>query len=509
MGKDEIKVGAVLSYIIVALTTLTGLLYTPYMLRSLGQSEFGLYMMIGSVVGYISILDLGMHNTIYRFVSKFQVKKDNYEQENFLAVIFIIYGIISLLVLAIGAVLASNLDIIFARSLSNDDIEKARLMLIILVLNLAVSLPLGAFQFIVNGYGKFIFTNSVIIIRIILRTVTFVGVLYLGYKSLAIVLVDTFFNLFMGIMYLSYSFIKLKVKIKLYSLNKEIIKRIFNYSFFVFLLAIVNQLFWPIGQVVLGVISSTEAVAVYALAISLTAYYKQVAMAISGLFMPKVSMLVETGADSERLTDLMVKVGRVQFTVLGLVLAGFIVLGKEFILLWAGEGYEQVYWISILIFIPLTVPMIQNLGGTILKAMDLVSFVAKLYLLMTVINIFTSVLLGRVLDAVGVGIATSISIIIFQVVLINIYYSKVVKLNIKRFFKETFKGLLLTMVITLVAGYLSGFIVVDSWSSLLIRVMIISSIYVTLLVIIGLNSSEKSQLCNFVKRIISKNIIKG
>ena len=65
--------GAVLSYVNIILTVLVGLLYTPLMLRLLGQSEYGLYSLIGSVVGYLSVLDMGLGNTLVRYTAKNRV----------------------------------------------------------------------------------------------------------------------------------------------------------------------------------------------------------------------------------------------------------------------------------------------------------------------------------------------------------------------------------------------------------------------------------------------------
>ena len=199
-------------------------------------------------------------------------------------------------------------------------------MFAILIFNLAITLPLGAFQFIIRGYGNFIFANSVTIIRIILRTFVLIALLTIGFKSVAIVVIDTIFNIVVGFIYAKYCFKKLNVKIKLHTFNKTVLNEIFSYSIFVFVLAMVNQFFWKLGQVALGIIASTAAVAVYALSINLVIYYQQFALGISGVFMPKVSKLIAEGATSDDLTNLMIKVGRIQLSILGLVLSVFIVL---------------------------------------------------------------------------------------------------------------------------------------------------------------------------------------
>lgn len=491
MKRDEIKLGAILSYVTIFLNTIVGLLYTPFMLRQLGQSEYGLYMLIGSLVAYISILDFGLHNTVYRFIAKYQAEKDEKGQENFLASTFIIYGAITILVFLVGIILYFNLDRIFSASLTQEELSKANIMFAILIFNLAITLPLGSFQFIIRGYGKFVFANSVAITRIIARTIVLVALLTLGYKSVAIVVVDTIFNIAMGLTYSIYCFSKLKIRIKLHAFNKTVLNEIFSYSIFVFILAMVNQFFWKLGQVALGIIASTAAVAIYALSINLVMYYQQFALGISGVFMPKVSKLIAEGATSDDLTNLMIKVGRIQLSILGLVLSGFVVLGQPFILLWAGQDYNEVYWITLMIFLPMTIPMIQTIAGVIIQVKNMQSFKAKAYILMSGINIIVSIVLGRIYGALGVGISTALSILIFQVVIINLFYKYQLELRIGRFFKEVSKGIIPVVLITILSGLISRNIPGLSWGWLLLQIIIISSIYSILMLRFGLTKEEK------------------
>lgn len=492
MIKDESKKGALLSYIIIALNTVTGLVYTPFMLRQLGQSEYGLYMLIGSLVGYISILDFGLHNTVYRYIAKYQAEKDKDGEENFLASTFIFYGIITILVLIVGGILYFNIENIFSNSLSSQEVLKARKMFAILIFNLAISLPLGAFQFIIRGYGRFIYANFVSILRIILRTLVLVGILLLGYKSVAIVVVDTIFNIGMGIAYAFFCFKILSIKIKLHSFNRGFIKEIFNYSVYVFILAIVNQFFWKLGHLVLGIIASSAAVGVYALATNLVMYYQQLSLGISGVFLPKISKIIANGGNEEDLTDLMIKVGRIQLSILGLVLVGFLLLGRDFIQLWAGNGYDDVFWIAIMIFIAQTIPLVQTIGGTILQVKNMQSFKAKSYLVMCLLNIVGSVILGRRFGAIGVGIATALSVIVFQVVVLNYYYRYKVRLNVKRFYLEISDGIIQTIFISLVVGSTTFLFQWNGWLILFSKILFITILYTLLLFKIGLKEYEKN-----------------
>ncbi|RNF39619.1 lipopolysaccharide biosynthesis protein [Planococcus salinus] len=504
MSKDQIKSGAILSYVNILLTTIVGILFTPFLLKELGQSEYGLYMLIGSLVGYISIMDFGLHNTIYRFISKYQSEEDYRKQENFLATSFLIYCIISLLVLAVGIVLVKNLDFFFANSLSAEEFAKAQIMAAILVFNLTLTLPLGSFQFIARGYGKFNFVNTLSILRIFLRTGVLLSILLMGYQSVAIVVVDTIFNIGIGLVYGVYCFKFLNLRVKLHNLNKAFIKEILNYSFFVFIQSIVNQLFWQIGQVTLGIYNNTAAVAIYALSINLVMYYQQFSLSISSVFMPKVSILVTKGATGDDLTNLMIKVGRVQFLILGLVLSSFVILGESFVQLWAGPSYTEVYWVTLIIFIPLTIPMFQTLAGVIIQVKNKHAFKAYAYLVMAVLNVPASILLGTLMGPLGVGVSTAVSIIVFQVIIINWYYWYKIGINVKKFFKETLKGILSVIILTIFLGHFFPNIGGLGWLDLFLKTIFVVTTYIILICTLGLNSSEKNVVKKYNKRILMK-----
>ena len=236
---SQIKKGAILSYLNIILTNGIGLILTPFMIRKLGDSEYGLYTLIGSLIGYISVLDFGLNNTIVRFVSKYRALKDEDGEKNFLATTMFIYGIISAIVVIIGIVLFFNLDEIF-KKLTPEELYKAKIMFVILIFNMAITLPGGAFTAISNAYERFVFPRALVIIKYILRSVMLVMILLLGSDSIGIVVLDTLLNVIVIAISAYYVFKTLKVKMKLIELDKSLIKQIFNYSFWIFIFAMVG-----------------------------------------------------------------------------------------------------------------------------------------------------------------------------------------------------------------------------------------------------------------------------
>ena len=116
---SEVKAGAILGYATIAVNNVVGLLYTPFMLRMLGQTEFGLYSLVASVVGYLTILDLGFGNAIIRYCAKFRAENKLEEQYELFGMFFKLYCLIGLVALVGGIALYLNVDALFDKSMTD------------------------------------------------------------------------------------------------------------------------------------------------------------------------------------------------------------------------------------------------------------------------------------------------------------------------------------------------------------------------------------------------------
>lgn len=233
-----------------------------------------------------------------------------------------------------------------------------------------------------------------------------------------------------------YSFSKLKVKLKLYTLDKPLLIEMIGFSFYVFLSMIIDQIYWKTDQIILGIISGTSAVAVYSIAAQLDSYYIAFSSNISGVFLPRISAISAKTEDMSEINDIFKKVGRIQFAIMSLILSGFILYGKDFIVFWAGEDYISAYFMALIVMIPLLIPLIENTGIVILQAKNKHAFRAKIYLFIAILKIIVSVPLAKAYNGIGCAIATSFSLIIGSVIIINVYYQKEIGIDILNFAKE-------------------------------------------------------------------------
>ena len=186
--------GAILSYVNVIANVVVGLVYTPVMLRLLGQSEYGLYSLIGSMVGYLSVLDMGLGNTIVRYTAKNKVDGTPQREAELNGLFLGVYSLIGLLCIIIGYLLYSNIDNLFGATLTEGEMQRARIMMILLICNFAFSFPFSVFASILNAYEKFIFLRVSNILRVIVNPLLVLPFLYMGYGSVMMVVVSTLLN---------------------------------------------------------------------------------------------------------------------------------------------------------------------------------------------------------------------------------------------------------------------------------------------------------------------------
>ena len=195
-----------------------------------------------------------------------------------------------------------------------------------------------------------------------------------------------------------------------------------------------------------------RAVAVYSIASLIYMNYMALSTAISGVYLPHITEMVAQRKPMKELSALFIQIGRWQYYLLALVATGFMIFGRQFIQLWAGTGFEESYWITILIILPFTIDLIQNIGLAILQAMNRYDFRAKIYFLTGVLNLVLAIPLGMKYGGIGCAVATGFSMLMGNGVVMNYFYKKYIGLDIPQFWKQIGR-ISLSVGLCLVVGY--------------------------------------------------------
>ncbi|MBQ6052013.1 MAG: oligosaccharide flippase family protein [Clostridia bacterium] len=506
---NQIKVGSILSYLQIALNVIIGIVYTPVMLRLLGRNEYGLYNTVASTISMLSILNLGFNSSYIRYYSKYKKNDDKESIYKLNGLFIIIFAVIGLIALVCGGFLSFNLDIVFDNGLTSEEYDTARILMLLLTVNLAVSFPMSVFQSIISAHERFVFLKLLGMLKTVLSPLLTLPLLLFGYKSVALVAVTLAVQLLTDIIYFVYVVFKLKNKFVFHGFEPGIMKSLFIYTGFIAINMIVDQINWNVDKLLLGRYKGTATVAVYSVGFSLHHYYNMFSKSVSSLFTPKVHMIINKYSNdiAERnrvLTELFVKVGRIQFIILALIGSGLVFFGRQFIYFWAGPDYSDAYYVTLLLTLPSTIALIQNLGIEIQRAENNHRFRSIVYLFMALLNLGISIVLCQLYGAVGAAIGTAFALIVANGIIMNIFYHMRCGINILEFWKNILR-VSCGLIPPIIAGILlNHFIEYDTLLKLAAAISVYTVIYCLSMRFLGMNDYEKKMVDQPIMKLLKR-----
>lgn len=498
---SERKKGAILSYIQVVLSVAVSVIYVPVLLRYLGQSEYGLYQIVGSFFSYISVFESCMSTGVLRNYCNALGSQDKEAADVTLSMAKVIYRVMAALMVVAGVIVLFAFRSFYASSFTASELKESSAILLLLFANMMVTLLGSVYLTILTGHEKFTFLKVLaIIIQVAQPFFVILCVRKIPY-AITVSTVIVVFNVLTVLMRYLYVTRKLKIRIVKKKRNRKVIGEIVGLSATILLGCIADQIFWKTDQVILGKLFSTTVVAVYSVGAQIYMMYMQFGTQIASVFYPKVSILYQEENGLQKVSDLFIRVGRATFFVILLVLSGFIIFGREFLLVWVGEGYEAAYWVAIIVMLPFSVDLAQNLGLCILQVKGQYGFRAKIYLLCALLNIITTVLFARRIGITGAALSTSISMFLTSGLIMNWYFQKRAGLDIRKFWKETLPIIIATLLLTTGALLLKHFLVSESAGSFLtfgLEVILYTTLYGIVMLKIVADRSEKEQFLQIV-----------
>lgn len=499
--ENQLKSGVILSYISTAITIGVQLIYMPVMIRLLGKSEYGLYSLVSSVVGYLSLFSLGFTGAYLRFFAKFYSNKEKLASLN--GMFLTLFSILAVIAAICGVVLSFFPEQIFGSRLSGSELSKARVLMLILVINIAIALINSIFDSIVAAYEQFIFQRIMGLASVLVNPFICLPLLLMGYGSVMIVVVTTGVTLARFVTNIWFCICRIKIPVSFRKFQWSLLKEIAVFSSFLLVNMIIDQINWNVDKLILGHTSGTEEIAVYGVSSQINGLFNTFSITISSVFAPRVNHIaVQKGNNYQtEFTKLMAKIGRIQWLILGLLTSGFIVFGQYFIVhIFAGKGYEDSYTAALYLIIPVLIPLIQNIGVEMQRALNKHQFRTIIYLIMTICNVGISIPLASKWGAVGAALGTAFSFLIGNGLIMNLFYHKVLKINMKYFWKEilkTWKGFLIPIIL---AVFIMRCVVFENIKVFLLSAFIFTVIYCVSVFSFGCNEEEKSLILGMIRR---------
>ncbi len=449
MNIKQISIGALISYISLFVNIIIGLLYTPWMIDSIGQSQYGLYTLANSLIS-LFLIDFGLSSAIGRFVSNYHADGKQEKVNNILGLSFKLYVVIDIVIFSILVVSFLLIGKVYV-NLTNSELHQLKIVYIIIAVYGLISFPFMPLNGVLTAYGEFVqvkFTD--LMYRVFLSVlVVFALSLNLGLYSIVVL------NALVGMFVIGYKIIIIKRKtpilLNIKYKNFELTKEIFSFSFWITVAGLAQRLIFTIIPSILGVVADSKEIAIFGVISTIEGYIYSITTAINGMFMPVISKEYTKNKEdlASRITPLLESVGKYNFATNALLVVGFILVGKDFVILWVGKEYISVYWGVIAVIIPGMFFNPLQIANTAMIINNKVRYQALIALFTGIINVILSLCLSPKHGAIG----ASMSILIaysFRLITYLIFHKRIMKFNMKRFITRCYLKMLPCVVIPLI-----------------------------------------------------------
>ncbi|OCS87051.1 oligosaccharide flippase family protein [Caryophanon latum] len=498
----QIKIGIILNYVSIVLTFVIGLIYTPFLIRTLGQNDYGLYAFVFAIAGYLAILDIGIGNSIVRYISSNTVSGDKEKEKRIIGYFFKLFSYVAVLTLILGILIAFNIEVIVSNNFPNDSLYTLKWMILILTFNFALGFIFNTFASVIQAYEKYIFLKVLNVVRTLAVPIFSTIALFNTQNLVLLTLILFIVNSIVSICYFVYYKRVLRLSLSFEELNKDFKKEIFSYAVIIFIVAIADKMYWQTDQILLGILKSPEDVAIYAVAIQFVNIFMSLSLAISNVFLPRITKIVN--AEHYSVTEiniLYIKVSKYQTFVMGLAFSGFIILGRDFIELWVGPKYELAYFLVVILMSTFFIDLIQNLGLTVMQAKGKYSFRAYTLIICAVLNVIISVPIIKIYGSIGTAYITAAFILLGNVIILNIYFHSVLKLNMLKYWNEIGRIILIIVLITLVSKIFVINLDINTWIMFFSVSLVYLAIYVVFLFLFYASIAEKKKIISHIKSV--------
>lgn len=503
MAKQSRVKGIFISYAATVIRTLSKLLLTPLYLRVLGLDEYGFYEYVFSVACYATILDFGISSVVNTFAISKRERGDNDGIENvlFYALMFSV-GAAALIAIS-GVVIGIGAQSIFGARIVGR-IALTRKLLALMVAELVMLMFQHYFEGIMLSAEKYVTLRFVALVQIILRCFITVLLLFsnIGVMSIAI---GDLLGVGMCLLYeILYCKRKLHLRVRFHGHDPQMLRAISKLALALCLQSVVQYLNSSIDKYVLGRYISNAVVSIYSVALTFSTFFDEIPTAIQRLYLPQVVKMITAGASGEEMTDFVIKPGRYQFMLCGGILGGFILFGKDFIQIWSGKETLAAWSIALFLMIPSVLPLIQNVCLSILTAMNKRMFRSYVLCGIAVFNLFLTIILVKKIGLMGAPVATCISLILGNNIAMNIYYKKIIHINVRRLFANILKGILPCAILTTVICLPLNLLPFTGIIWFVAECGIFCLVYAAALWLFGMNADEKATVAGVIRKKLGR-----
>lgn len=493
--------GIAFSYLHTAVNVVVSLVLASYLLRMLGDTEYGLYQTVASFVNYLVLFEFGVGTVMTRNVAVCRSQNEPEKLEKTFSTVFTITIAFSLLIAAVSLLFYRCLAAIYVKTMTADQVQYARKLFIPLTAFLLVSFFTQSFDGFLLGMEQYSYAKLRAIVISVCKLILTLVLIYIKRYALIVVLIDLVLSLLGLAFTLDYCRRHYGLRYRLRSFDRGILLASAPLCFALFLQSIINQANSNVDKFVIGVMMSVEDVALY----SVTQFFYTIFAALMtipvSMYLPEMASVLASRPSGEELTDKLIAPGRMEAMIGGLILGGILAVGRPFIALFFGASKVRAWYYAVVVLIPMYVNMTN---AVIISVLDVLNkrLARSLALLATaVLNIILTVILIGRYGILGAVIGTAVSLILGNILILNLYYSQKLGIRVLRLFRESYRGILLPWMLAAAIGYALSSLIEAPLLSFLCGGTVFMAVSLLLIGRFGLNPEEKQRVHHLLRKL--------
>ena len=498
------KAGALLGYANVAVKNLVNLIYVPLLLHFVGQGDYGVFQMTNSMVFTLTLISAGFYGAYVRFYMREKVHGTDIGVRRLNGMFLLVYLGASLLCIVIGTILIAHVEVLFRRGLTSHELDLARQLMGIMIVNIAVKLLSSPFNAYIVAQERFIYQQTRQLFTSLATPFLAVALLLLGMGALGVALATLSITVILLVMNIAYAVRKMGMRFSFSGLQWSLFKAIAVFSFWILLNQVFDLVNNNVPNFLLGALASSGAVAVFSIAVQIRNIFFSMSTIMSNVFVPQINRIVAEHDDNQVLTELMTRVGRYQMVLFWFLYGGFILLGQYFVQIWAGDANKDAYWMAVVMVLPVMVPLTQNTGIEIQRAKNRHKTRSVIYILTSAIDILIAVILIPELGYWATVIGYVASIVLGTGLFMNWYYHTRIGLDMVYFWRRQLPTIIMSFSVTGVCLLGTAFLPVNSIPLFLLWGVVYSLLYIACAARVSLTADEREKVIALLKRKVSR-----
>lgn len=439
--RRRVIVNTASNYVAKILTLSVWFFLTPFLLRQLGANDYGLWILIGSIAAYGSLLDFGIATAVTKYVAQFQAEKRLEDAQSLVATALWLYLGLGLLAVILSAILAPVIPVVM--NIPPGQRSTASWLMLISGLGLGVSLPSATSISVLRGLHRFDLSNLVGIFGMTLFTVATVSAVLLGGGLLGMVAVSipvTLVTQVPAIWLIRRTAPNLHFGLR--RTDRGLLRTLMSFGSALFMISVAGQVQTKTDEITIGAFMPIANVAPYSIARRLSEMPLLLTEQFMKVIMPLASQL-DAENDSGRLRTLYLASSRLTLAIFLPLAVGVIIFAQPFLKAWVGAPYDRYAYLVVILTLASLLDTSQWPASAILQGTGHHRLVAIIALGTAIANLGLSLILVHPLGLAGVALGTLIPAMIESLCLVQPYIMRVNRIGLGIVFKEIYLPALL------------------------------------------------------------------